>query len=357
MDARILAGWPPRGSARDRVVPPRGELQQAEPVPERVGEDGDAAPDPVRRGLVDLRASFDGTLHRRIDVGNHEIDMHRGPVARVIARPRARCGRRSGGLREQVDRCHPTEQLDTVFAEATADGEPERARVERDSFLHVGHIDVDQEIHAPNILRRGHGIRARLQPTVNSQLCGVATNGGPVSRVTAELYSSGRAASTRSPRRPACTKKFPSTYATARATSEGVHSTCPWYRSANTFPLRPIIRFNPRAMRTASPCSPRERRSASGASTTRCRWFPCTEKWTSRNPRRSHAAANARESTRKLRRLRKFHTWGIMRHVTCTGLCRDNGARATCGVPARAPFGLRPARFRLPPQVGNSISI
>jgi len=33
-----------------------------------------------------------------------------------------------------------------------------------------------------------------------------------------------------------------------------------------------------------APCSPRERRSWSGASTTRCRWLPCTEKWTSLNP-------------------------------------------------------------------------
>src|SRR5207245_8112582 len=57
-------------STRDRIVASPGELQQTEPVPEGVGEDGDAAPRPVRRWLVHTRSGFERTLSLRIYIGN-----------------------------------------------------------------------------------------------------------------------------------------------------------------------------------------------------------------------------------------------------------------------------------------------
>ncbi len=69
------------------------------------------------------------------------------------------------------------------------------------------------------------GSRARLHPTQSSQVRGSVTSGGPVPATAAELYSSVTVLSTGSPRRSACTKRLPSTYTTARATSAGVRNT------------------------------------------------------------------------------------------------------------------------------------
>ena len=80
----------------------------------------------------------------------------------------------------------PRRAAPTVLAKAPPDGEPERARVEGDRRLQLGHVDVDQEVHARSI-RRYYGMRARLHPTVSSQVLAGATSGGPVSTETAEL--------------------------------------------------------------------------------------------------------------------------------------------------------------------------
>jgi hypothetical protein len=125
-------------------------------------------------------------------------------------------------------------------------------------------------------------------------------------------------------------KKLPRTYAIARATSAADRSTCAWYLSANTFPVLLIRRFSARAIRTARPCSPRERRTPSGASTIRCKWLPCTEKCTRRKPGLSHPAAKAAAIALKHRRLRRFQTCGSIRHVTWSGSWRVKRARMPC---------------------------
>ena len=44
------------------------------------------------------------------------------------------------------------------------------------------------------------------------------------------------------------------------------------------------------------------------------------------------------------------------RTVTCTGNRAANASRASCGTPARSPFGFLPAPFRAPPHPNGNAS-
>src|ERR671926_150479 len=47
-------------------------------------------------------------------------------------------------------------------------------------------------------------------------------------------------------------------------------------------------------MRMVRPCTPRASARSFSASTTKCRWLPCTENWLMRNPNRSRPWRNRR---------------------------------------------------------------
>jgi group II intron reverse transcriptase/maturase len=78
-------------------------------------------------------------------------------------------------------------------------------------------------------------------------------------------------------------------------------------------------------------------------------WLVWMETWTIRN--RSRRAAVIVASRRALYSLRhrRLPTDGSMRSTTCRAWLALIVGRFLCGEPARAPFGLRPARLRLPP--------
>src|SRR6266851_4045818 len=117
-----------------------------------------------------------------------------------------------------------------------------------------------------------------------------------------------------------------------------------------------MTRLSAFAMRTPSPCMPRASAFSSSASTTRWRWFPWTEKWHRRKPKRSRPREKHREIGTKQRRERKFQTWGRSRHVTCTGEGGASAGRLRCGT-LRSLRGADLPRRRLcflrPPQVGR----
>src|SRR5262249_30804142 len=81
------------------------------------------------------------------------------------------------------------------------------------------------------------------------------------------------------------------------------------------------------------------------ASTRRWQWLPCTEACTTFIPNRSAPLYSAVVSTVTERRLRRFHTCGAMRTVTCTGIRRSNPWRFRC---ATFPFRARGRPRRLP---------
>jgi hypothetical protein len=77
-----------------------------------------------------------------------------------------------------------------------------------------------------------------------------------------------------------------------------------------------MSRFSAFAMRTVSPCMPREREASESASTTRWTWFPSTVNSITRSPKRSRASSNDVSRARKQRPLRRFQTWRATRNVT-----------------------------------------
>src|SRR5882762_7580666 len=110
-----------------------------------------------------------------------------------------------------------------------------------------------------------------------------------------------------------------------------------------------------RAIRTSSPFIALPSACASGASTMKCAWLPCTEKCTRRNPNLWQPRSNARRSARKQRWERRFQTSRRMRTVTCSAPLR-NGRRTRCGTFWRADVRLHPAPRRAPPHCRNGSS-
>src|SRR5713101_1942743 len=81
----------------------------------------------------------------------------------------------------------------------------------------------------------------------------------------------------------------------------------------------------------------------------RCRWFDCTEKWTSRKPSRWQPSPMQDATTRKQARERSCAASAQTRAVTWTGCLAASAGRRTCGTPAPGFFG-RPAPGRYPPR-------
>src|SRR5215470_17355632 len=92
LDALKIEG-PGSCSASDLVIATADQLQQAEAMAERIGEDGKEAPGVLLNSTFQNRASRHCTRHRDLDVLDDDIDVHRSPVTLVVAGGR-RAGRR-----------------------------------------------------------------------------------------------------------------------------------------------------------------------------------------------------------------------------------------------------------------------
>jgi len=117
-----------------------------------------------------------------------------------------------------------------------------------------------------------------------------------------------------------------------------------FHSELSAIPMRAFSEFMPRA---SSPWS--------CASTIRCAWFDCTEYTHTRKASRDEALI-ARTRSACVSDARNDSKPSTKRSVTLTGSRPLNLARLSCATPARAPFGLRPAPRRLPPQRTTSNS-
>jgi hypothetical protein len=158
----------------------------------------------------------------------------------------------------------------------------------------------------------------RRQPTASSHVLARATGDGMRGCVTGCTQPRNQAAdehgSIPDPDVP-CFLQFCSTYTSPLQTSRGVASERAWYLSPHTVPVRPSARFTARAMRMASPWSPRTTAKRSSPSNRRCRWLPCTEKCTTRNAGRD-ATAIAPRTDAKTRAARSDGSPAAARSVT-----------------------------------------
>src|SRR5262245_15870385 len=90
--------------ANDLVIPTAPELDQAEPVTERIGHSGDVPPLVGLDLSFKLRARGFRPLHCRLNIRDDEIQVNRGPMALIVAPlPGAGRSRTAGGLGQEVD--------------------------------------------------------------------------------------------------------------------------------------------------------------------------------------------------------------------------------------------------------------
>src|SRR5262245_6344023 len=132
----------------DLVVTATGELEQAEAVAERVGEQREAPVCMVLRHLLDGGAGGDGSFGGGFDVVDDEIEVHRGPVAVVVTLPVRRWrGARAGRFGQEVDRRGAADEL-RPSVETPAELQAQAVAVEARGALEVVHVDVDEQVHA-----------------------------------------------------------------------------------------------------------------------------------------------------------------------------------------------------------------
>ena len=117
---------PPAGG--DRIVATTGELEQAEPVPEGVSHHRDAVPFVRADRLLEPRTRCLGPADRGRHVRDDEVQVHRRPMASVVAPLRRGRGRAAaGGLGQEVDRAGRAQHLHPELAEAAPGSQPEGA--------------------------------------------------------------------------------------------------------------------------------------------------------------------------------------------------------------------------------------
>src|SRR5262249_6375958 len=127
--------------ANDLVIPVPPELDQTEPVTERIGQVGDVPP------LVGLDLSFKlcargfRPLHCRLNIRNDEVQVNWGPMASIIT-PLWHAGRSrtAGGLGQEVDRRRGAEHFGDALAQTASESQPQSTAIELDRFLKI--IDV-----------------------------------------------------------------------------------------------------------------------------------------------------------------------------------------------------------------------
>ncbi len=132
------------------VVAAAPEFQQIQPVAERVGQPGNPTPDTVgdrhfQHGAVLLQPG-----DRAINVLNHEVKVHRRPVALVVACAGvAGDGVGSCGIEQQVNRAAGTEDFNKIAVEAAAQLQPQALGIKGDGALHVVNVNADSQFHEP----------------------------------------------------------------------------------------------------------------------------------------------------------------------------------------------------------------
>src|SRR5690606_22572033 len=108
-----------------------------------------------------------GTRHGRIEARHDEIQMHRRPVARVVARRCiAWCRRRTRLVLEKVDRRVSAEELDHGAPEAAADDEAQSLAVELRRPRQVVDVNVDQ-------YRYSHALASKLLHDTSASNCSI----------------------------------------------------------------------------------------------------------------------------------------------------------------------------------------
>src|SRR2546430_8103627 len=70
------------------IISGADELQDAEPVTERIAHFSDATPREGLNFIVNLSSGCQRALDRSVHIFHLEVQMHRRPVAAVISRPR-----------------------------------------------------------------------------------------------------------------------------------------------------------------------------------------------------------------------------------------------------------------------------
>jgi hypothetical protein len=152
--AKLGPFGPPIGNDRDRgsspclrvddfVIAAAKELDQTEAVAERVGQDGDVAPNLDLGFALELGAGSKSARQGGLDIIDDQIEMHGGPVTRVAARfiPSAD---RAFRFFEQVEPNRQAGELSGPGAQAARDDQSKRPSIESDGFGQIGDVDVDQ---------------------------------------------------------------------------------------------------------------------------------------------------------------------------------------------------------------------
>src|SRR5262245_29039516 len=144
-----VCSW--RSAVCDLVVAAAGELQKAKSVAERIREIRDVSPSVRFGGAFAASAGGDGPAIGRLEIGDDEVEMNRGPVTAVIARHfRAGKRRRAGRLDEQIDRRLGAEELHAMRAEASPHTELESGCVKGDRRIEIVDVDVDENLRHQN---------------------------------------------------------------------------------------------------------------------------------------------------------------------------------------------------------------
>jgi hypothetical protein len=137
------------GPSSDIIISGASELQDAEPVTEGVAHRSDATPRERLNFAFKLGAGRQSALDRKFNVLDRKVQMHRRPVAAVIAWQRNL--RRGGAPRwfaQEVQVRRYPDHLGYRTAEKTpAKAEAKRTLVEGYALLKIIDVDVDEKLH------------------------------------------------------------------------------------------------------------------------------------------------------------------------------------------------------------------
>jgi hypothetical protein len=143
----------------DLVVAATEKLDHAEAVTEGIDHVSNVPP---AVGLDCPLSESSGLLRPRrrdVDVGHHDVEMHRRPMSAIIAPLiRGRDGSSSRLLDEQIKDRRRAQQLDAPRAETPPNRQAKRIAVERDRFFQIVDVDIDEQFsHSGHLLQRGQG--------------------------------------------------------------------------------------------------------------------------------------------------------------------------------------------------------
>jgi len=136
------------GLLGDLVVTAAEELEEAKSMAEGVDHQCELAPRGSGDRGFELCAGVECVLNGGLDVVDHEVEVHGGPMTAVATR--LCCGVGGGGtgcLQEEVDGSGATEHLDAMGAKATSRLEAKGGLIEMDGLGEVVDVDIGEELH------------------------------------------------------------------------------------------------------------------------------------------------------------------------------------------------------------------